>query len=212
MSETGLARYAPLAGLAFVVLTVAAFVIVGDTPDNDSTTVKVFNFWKDHKDEGFISSIVGAVAALALAWFAGSLRAHLARFEPAANRLANVSFGGGLIAATGILIALNLQFAIVDTVGDVPPVVTQTLFVLSDDFFMPIVGGLALMLIAAGIVGVRHAALPGWIAWSGIVVAIAGLVLPFPVVLLVLVWEAVVSVWLFTRQGEPVSPAAAPAT
>ena len=47
---------------------------------------------------------------------------------------------------------------------------------------------------------------------SGIVVAIAGLVLPFPVVLLVLVWEAVVSVWLFTRQGEPVSPAAAPAT
>jgi len=212
MSNSGLARYAPLAGLAFVVLTVAAFVIVGDTPDNDSTTLKVVTFWTDHKDEGFISSIVGALAGLSLAWFAGSLRSHLARFEPGANRLANVSFGGGLIAAAGILIALNLQFAIVDTVGDVPPVVTQTLFVLSDDFFMPIVGGLALMLVAAGIVGVRHAAFPAWLAWSGIVVAIAGLVLPFPVVLVILLWEAVVSVWLFTRQGEPVSPAAAPAT
>ena len=58
MSNSGLARYAPLAGLAFVVLTVAAFVIVGDTPDNDSTTLKVVTFWTDHKDEGFISSIV----------------------------------------------------------------------------------------------------------------------------------------------------------
>jgi hypothetical protein len=211
MSDSGLARYAPLAGLAFVVLTVAAFVIVGDTPDNDSTTLKVLTFWNDHKDEGFISSILGALAGLSLAWFAGSLRSHLARFEPASNRLANVSFGGGLIAASGILIALNLQFAIVDTVGDVPPVVTQTLFVLSDDFFMPIVGGLALMLIAAGIVGVRHGAFPGWLAWSGIIVAIAGLVLPFPVVLVILLWEAVVSVWLFIRSDDaaPVTPAPA---
>ena len=212
MSSSGLARYAPLAGLAFVVLTVVAFLIVGDTPDTDATTAKVVAFWHSNKDEGFISSIIGALAGLALAWFAGSLRAHLARFEPAANRLANVSFGGGLIAAAGILIALNLQFAVVDTVGDVPPVVTQTLFVLSDDFFMPIVGGLAVMLTAAGIVGLRHGAFPGWLAWAGIVLAIAGLVLPFPVVLVILLWAAFVSVWLFMRPDEAIPVAPAPVT
>jgi hypothetical protein len=211
MSDTGLARYAPLAGVLFAVLTVVAFLIVGDTPDTDASTAKVFAFWKDHDSEGMVSSIVGALAALALAWFAGSLRAHLATAERPPSRLSNVAFGGGLIAATGLFIALNLQFAIADTVGDVPPIVTQTMFVISDDFFFPIVGGLALMLIAAGLVGVRAGALPAWLAWSGIVLAVAGLVLPFPVVLLVLLWEAVAGIWLFLRPGVEPAPPATPA-
>jgi hypothetical protein len=204
MKDRGLARYAPLAGVAFFVLLIVAVIIGGETPDTDDSQRAVLDFWRDNDDAQIWSTLIGAWATLFFVWFAGSLRSALREREDRSSRLSALSFAGAIIAAGGLLASLSISFATADTVDDVPASVTQTLSVLQSDFFFPIAVGYALFLLAAGIVAVRTAALPVWLAWPAIVLGVLCVTpVGFFALLVGLVWLLVVSILLYRREAGP---------
>ena len=205
----GLERYAPLAGLLFVVLVVVAVIVGGETPDADDGLAKVVKYWADNKDQAIASAIIGAYSAVALLWFAGVWRATLAAAEGPPARLANTAFGGALIGTVGWAGLIAFTFIAADTSGDVAPQVTQTFSVLQADFFFPLSIGFSVFLLASGLAMVRGAMLPAWPGWVAIVLGVLAVTpVGFFAILGMLAWIAAISVMLFMR-GAPTMPGAA---
>jgi hypothetical protein len=204
MKSRGLERFAPLTGVVFVALIVLAIVIGGETPDNDDSQQAIVEFWRDNDDAQIWSNIIGAWATVFFLWFAASLRSALRRGEEGPARLSTQSFGGAVVAAVGLLSALSLNFAVADSVGDVPASVTQTLTVLSNGFFFPIAAGYAVFFLAVGVLSVRIRMLPVWLGWLTVLLGIVCLTpVGFFALLLGLVWIVLVSVLLYRREAGP---------
>jgi hypothetical protein len=209
VTSRGLERYAPLAGVVFFVLFVLLFILGGDEPDANDGTGKVVAYWTNHDGKEMTLSVLAAFAAIFLVWFASSLRSVLLRAEGGQGRLATVSFAGGVIAAVGITLFGGLAFTAADTAGEVPPAVTQTLSVMNADMFIPAVVGFFLFLFAAGLAILRTGALPAWLGWASIVIAILSITpAGFVGFLAAIVWVGLVGILLYL--AEAAAPLARP--
>ena len=199
------ARYAPLSGLVFAVLVVVAIIVGGfDSVSTDDSTQEVIDFWSDNDGRQIASAIIGALAMIPFLWFLGVLRSTLRLAEGGTGRLSATAYAGGIVIVGFSLVNSALQFAVADSVGDVPPVVTQSMSVLYNDFFLGFPVGFITLLIATALVLLRTRALPAWLGWFALVLGIAGFLGPigFFAFLVFLVWAAIVSVLLY-QQGEP---------
>jgi hypothetical protein len=204
MHSRGLERFAPLTGILFVALIVLAIIIGGETPDNDDSRQAIVDFWRDNDTAQIWSNILGAWATVFFLWFAATLRSALRRGEQGPARLSTLSFGGAVVAAVGLLSALSLNFAVADSVDDVPASVTQTLTVLSNGFFFPIAAGYAVFFLAVGVLSVRTRMLPAWLGWVTVLLGIVCLTpVGFFALLLGLVWIVAVSILLYRRDTGP---------
>jgi hypothetical protein len=202
------ARYAPLAGLLFVALVVASIIIGGETPETDDPTVKVVAEWARDDSEQIASAIISALAAIPFLWFLGSLRSTLRAGEGGTGRLSAIAYGAGIVVVAGAAIDASLQFAVADSVGEVPPNVTQTLSVLYSDFFLIFPVGFVPLFIASALVILRTRVLPVWLGWTALVLGILGLAGPvgFFAFLVGLLWIAAASIIMF-QQGNAAPPA-----
>ena len=68
------AKRAPLTGVVAVVLLIASFAIGSDTPDFDDSGQEVIDFYVDNEGAQFAASLLEALGALFLLFFAGTLR------------------------------------------------------------------------------------------------------------------------------------------
>ena len=209
------ARYAPLAGLVAVVLLVVSVIVTGfDSVDTNDSTAKVVKFWLDNDSQQIAGAILGAIATVFLLWFLGSLRSAFRAAEGGTGRLSSIAYAGGIVLVGFALVDSALQFAVAESAGDVPPVVTQTLSTLYSDFFFGFPVGIGTLLLASALVILRTGVLPAWVGWAALVLGIISLTpLGFFAFFVVFAWIAVVSVMLFQRESRPVAPApAAPTT
>jgi hypothetical protein len=208
MSSSRWERFAPLSGVVFFVLIVVTFALSNDTPDTDSSTADTVGYWSAHDSRLIASAIVGTFAVIFLIWFGASLRSALMRAEGGQGRLSTLAFAGVLIIGISGGIANSLQFTVADTVGDVPAASTQTLSVLSSDFFLPFLAGIVVLMFASAICTLRFGALPKWLGWVALVIGIVS-VTPagFIGFLASFIWLLVVSIVLFLREGQAVTPA-----
>ena len=208
MQRKGIARFAPLTGVLFLVLAVVSFVLGGDPPDSEKAPPEVVEYWDDGKQ--IASAIIATYAALALVWFAGSVRDAIARVEPGASRLASISFGGAVICAAGLCVNNAIQFATAETAGEISPEGTQALSALFENFYFPMAAGMALFLVAAGIAAVRHGAFDKRLGWIAIVIGVLA-VTPagFAGFIGSLVWIGIAGVVLY-RKTDPVGSGAEP--
>ena len=137
------ARYAPLSGLLFVALLVASMIVSGfDSVDSNDSVVKVVKFWTDNDTEQSAAALIGAVATVPFLWFLGSLRSAFREAEGGTGRLSSIVFAGGIVLAGFALADGALQFAIAESVGDIPPAGTQTLSALYNNFFFGFPAGM----------------------------------------------------------------------
>lgn len=166
-------RRALLTGAVFAVLLVASFVVSGETPGADDSVEEVVSFYSDNESEVVISAIVSGLSAVFLLFFVGSLGSLLRSAEGPTDALSAVARAGGVVAAVGVLIFAGLLFTLGDAADTLAPEATQTLNALNADFFFPLAGGLATLLFATGLVAVRTRALPVWLGWSALVIAVA---------------------------------------
>jgi hypothetical protein len=209
METRGLARFAPLTGVAFVVLLIPVFFLGGEPPDADEKLPKVLDFWKSNDSELIIGALLAGIAAVFLLWFSGVLRSELRTAEGGTGRVSTTAYAGGIVLATWIAFSASIQFAAADTAGDVAPAVTQTLSVLNTDAFFGFAVGTATILFAAGGLFIRTGFLPGWLGWISVLLGIAALTpAGFVAFIGLMIWIVAVSIVLFRRTPAAPTPAA----
>jgi hypothetical protein len=210
-----LERLAPLTGLAVVVLTVVAFILIGeDAPDFIDDPQAVADYYAGDTGKLIAGYYLISLAGAFLVWFAGSIRRALRIAEGGDGRLAAISFGGGVLSATMLIAGAMANLAGVfraDEDGAIDPTVAASLNDLSGLFLgIGSAIGAAVMIGAAAVVSLRtSAALPTWLAWLSVPLALL-LASPFGFIGLLpyLLWILIVSILLYRGQpGEPRAPA-----
>lgn len=170
--STGMSRWAPLTGVGFFVLAVAAFAVAGETPDTDDSVREIVRFYADNDDSVMLGAVLATIAASFFVFFAGVLRRVLRDAEGPGGILSAVAFGGAIIFAGGIGLDSTISFALADTADKLQPVGIQALNALYSSDFLAFILGLQIFLLAVGISVVRHGALPKWIGWIAIVLGV----------------------------------------
>lgn len=207
------ARWAPLTGIVYVVLLVVGGLIAGQE-DFLATPEEIVAFFTDDPGTLLWGTYLSMLGIPFFLWFVGSLRSHLRESEGSPGRLSATAFGGGVVAAGALLISLTAQITgagRADEEGRIGLEMATTLYDLSGFLFgVATALGMAVLLGGTAIVALRHGALPAWLAWVTVVLAI-GLVVPviaWAFNIVALAWVIVVSLWLFTRQSGRVEPRA----
>src|SRR5262245_8491115 len=208
-------RWAPVAGIAFVVLMVVGSMLVGNVPNPDASRAEVADYLADTDRQ--MNNIVGAylwvIGAIAFLWFLIRLRNDLRRAEGGTGALSNLAFGAGVAFAAvwTVAAATFASVAYAVTLRDAPltdsdlvrvlPPLGRLELLFGGGFF-----GLVVLLATAAVI-LRTAGLPRWLGWLGIVAAIA---LLFDVLYLTIFpfwgWVLIASVvMLVRRQGTATS-------
>jgi hypothetical protein len=106
-------RWAPISGIAFVVLMVVGSMLVGDTPRPDASEQEIAEYLADsHRHH---RNIIGAylwVGAIPFLWFLTRLRNDLRRAEGGTGALSNLAHGAG-VAFTAVWMVSAATFAAV---------------------------------------------------------------------------------------------------
>jgi hypothetical protein len=198
-----LRRWLALCGVVAPILIVVAFTAVGgDTPDDKASAAKVVSFYRDHKNASMIAALMIAIAAVLMVLFAARLREVLRGDELGSDVLPVAAFAGFVILASGLLFLAAVHFALVQAADRRFASPAQTLNVLDNNNFFVLVGGVALIMLAAGIATVRRPVLPRWLGWAAIVIGVLSLAGPagFVGAILAVVWIFVVAILILVRR------------
>jgi hypothetical protein len=220
MSDSRWERWAPIAGIAFVVLFVAGVSLsVGNIPSADDSAQKIANFYNDKGNRAQV--IIGAyllwLAGVFFIWFLASLRTRLLAVEGAPGRLTSIVFGSGLVFVAMLMVAAACFASIAGdiTFGDEKFVsVDGARFIPELGYPILLIGGAfaaIAMIDMASILIVRTGVLPRWIGWFGFFAAVALLfAVIFIPILALLLWVLFVSVAML-RRASSMDRAQAPA-
>jgi len=201
-------RVAPLSGLLAVVLTVVGFLVLGDTPDVDATGREVGSFYDAHQGRTWLCLYLLVLAGALFVFFAAYL-ARVVRSRPSSGDwLRRVVMAGGVLIAAGFWTGAAINLALVDLAdkSSARDATLQALNALSEDFFIPFVGGMGLLLLGAGLATVRAAStiLPLWLGWAAVALGVLVFIpwIGFFAFMLSGLWTIVVSVLLARRPHE----------
>jgi len=206
-----LSRWAPLSGIAFVVLLIVGLVLIADIPDADAPDQEIADYLADSSVH--VRNIIGlylwTLAGVSFLWFVAHLRGVLRQAEGEAGTLSGLAFGAGVVFAA-LLMASAAAIAAVagaielgnatepapDFVRMMPQLGYATL--LFGGAFAAIV-----LIVSTSIVALQTGALPRWLIWLGFAAALV-LLLAFaflPMIALP-IWVLAVAVVLLRRPAE----------
>jgi hypothetical protein len=200
-------RVEPLAGIVFVVLAVISLATASGE-EFLAEPEEVADYFLDHSGRIMVAEILGGFAIFAFFWFVGAVRNRLRVPQTPEGGLPALAFGGGIAAATLVLVANAVTMAgafRADEDGRIDPSVAAAL----NDISSLIVGiaapvALAVFVAATGIVSITTGVLPKWLGWASLLIAL-GFLIPYISFIFWLpfgVWVLVVSVLLYRQPGE----------
>jgi hypothetical protein len=204
MSDSRWERWAPIGGIAFVVLFfVGVNLCTSNLPQADDSVTKIANFYNDKGNRAQV--IIGAyllwLAGLFFIWFLAGLRTRLLAVEGAPGRLTSIVFGGGLVFVAMLMVAAACFASIAGdiTFGNEKFVsVDGARFIPELGYPILLIGGAfaaIAMIDMASVLIVRTGMFPKWIGWFGFFAAIALLfAVIFIPMLALLLWVLFVSV------------------
>jgi hypothetical protein len=216
-ASSWLERWAPVAGIVFVVLMVVGSMLIDDVPAPDAPTREITGYLADSANH--TRNIVGAylwvIGSLTFLWFLVRLRNDIRRAEGGTSPLSTLAFGAGVAFAAvwtvsaaafaALPYAIALRHApITDTdLVRVLPAMGRLLLLHGGGF----AGLLVLLASSAAILKTR--VYPRWLGWLGLVAAI---VLLFDVIYLTIfpfwTWVLIASIVMLTRRQESTTTAA----
>jgi hypothetical protein len=219
------ARYAAMTGICFVVLVVIGFVVQPKPPSSDAPPSEVLRYITDHHDALHVVQLIFGGAMFMFLWFIATLRSSLGAAEGAQGRLATTAYGGGLVAAAGLIVSLALAATAALHPATNGADVTRALTDASAMVLAVSAPAAVVFFVANGLSILRTGFLPAWLGWLGFATALfnalglgnvftdhgafaADGVLGFLIgFLLFLIWVLAASITLTRKLGE-----AAPAT
>jgi hypothetical protein len=172
MSDPRWERLAAATGIVFVFLTLLA-LIIGAGPGADEDIVPYF---VENRQRELAQTFLAGLASIFFLWFLGSIRSYLGAAEGGTGRLSAVAFAGGIVTIVILLFSLTVNTALADGMAqNADPGTSRAFYALviqaSDLTFFPVVAFTG----ASALVILRTKALPAWLGWLGIVVAVLSL-------------------------------------
>lgn len=211
---TKASRYLPLFGLVAIGFVVAAFVVIGETPDTKDSAAKVAAFYRENDSDVSAAGVLLMAAAAAFLVWAIQMRGLL--YSAEGGSAARTTFGlvGSVFFGAGMTVFAGLNFALGDVPERMTPSAIQTLNVLSEDMFPMMAVGVLLVLFGYGLAILATHALPAWLGWlavaGGVAVFTPAWFAPFIVLGLVIAVSSVLMVAHHSEATVGVPPAAAP--
>jgi hypothetical protein len=196
-----LSKWGPLAGVISALLIVASFATGGGTPNDNASGQQVIQWYTTHHTRETLSDFLTGLALFFLVAFAAGLPRHVRRGE---RWIANAAFGGAVAAAVGLTVLVGFDLVLATDSKNLTPASAQTLNLLQNDFFLPVVLGVALFGILGGLAVVAGRILPKWMGWVLFAAGVVALVPPasFFALLATMLWVLVAGIWM-TKQGPP---------
>ena len=200
--STWLSKWAPASGTLAGVLVAIAFFASPKSPGDDATGTQVIAWYQSHHTSDFVFDLIGGIAVLFLVLFAVALARQVRTGDRwlAHGALAAAAFGG-----VGILTSAGFDTVLAQDHNHLTISSAQTLGLLENDFFLPILVGFALFGILTGLAVVVGRILPKWMGWVMFAFGILSLAGPigFFGVLATVLWMLVAGIWM-VKQGPPV--------
>jgi hypothetical protein len=183
---------------------------VTDVPNPDASAQEINGYLTDSANHtrNIIGAYMWVVGALAFLWFLTRLRSVLRAAEGGTGALSNLTFGAGVVyaavwtvsAVTFAAVAYAVEFGATVTDPDLVRVLPQLAWLL-----LLLGGGFAglFLVLTASVLIFRTRVFPRWLAWLGIVVAVA-LVFDVLYVNIVpyLIWVLAAAIVLLMRREE----------
>jgi hypothetical protein len=204
----GLARWAALGGVAYVVLFIVGNILLfSGQPDSDASPSEVSKYYMDsgHRDKIDIGWILAGLGVFFFLWFLSRLRQTVRRHEGGDGFLTGLTAIGGVVYAALAFAALAVNMAIRTMSDDTyQDTVYPGLIHAANDagYVLHATGGAgaSAMIIAASLAAMRAVVVPAWAGWLGVVAGILALasIAFFPQLVLAL-WILIASVLMFVR-------------
>jgi hypothetical protein len=201
-TTSGLDRHAPLSGVLAVICWIVATALL-DAVESKDTAAEMLAAFEDQEGRILFGGILFLIGTALFIWFLGSLRLRLIAAEGANGRLTPVAFAGGIATATCLALLPGPVMAGAISHEDLDASAAAALGAVGDTFFFGAEYLLTVLLVASALVALRYGALPRWLAWVQLLLALvllsgvigwAGLIFVFPV------WVVVVSFLLWRDQ------------
>jgi hypothetical protein len=204
-------RWAPISGIAFVVLMVVGSMLVGDVPAPDASGQEIATYLADSgaHTRNIIGAYLWVIGALAFLWFLVRLRNDIRAAEGGAGSLSTLAFGAGVafvaIWAVSAAAYAALPYAIELRAAPITDPELVRLLLATGRLSLLLGGGFSgiLVILAAVVAIFRTRVFPRWLAWVGIV---ASIVLLFDVVYVTIfpfwTWVLVASIVMLMRREE----------
>lgn len=173
-------QLAPLTGIAVLVLGLAGLIVLegpADRPELDAPRAVILAYFGD-RDTVIFGSFLLMLAAVFFLWFVGVLRAVLRRAEGDVGRLSAIAYGGGVAAAAFMLAVPASNVAGALFAEQLSPEGAQTFYLFGDAFLYPAAMAAAVLVAATALVAIRTGALPRWLAWLSLALALWLLIPP----------------------------------
>jgi hypothetical protein len=209
-----MSRWAPLGGLAFVAMWVGAFAVllVHEPPMTDAD---VISHYTDAGTQGRVqmAAFLIVLAGLCFLWFLTGLGERLARAEGRVGPHTALAFGAGLVSSALWIVAGVFWMGVGYTAQETPEftVDPDTARLVAEMAYLIWVFGTVvalLLVVATSLLGVRTGVVPRWLAWVGLLIAVAMLLTALFVGFFVfLVWVLITSISLLTRRAQAAEPA-----
>jgi hypothetical protein len=202
-------------GIVGVVLFIVSTFVVesSDTPDDEAPATEIAAYYEGELGILVIGLLIAGLGGIALVWFLDGLRGHISIASEQLGRLAFFfGFGAVLFLMASALPDVAAAFATDELDRSLDPGAAEALFTLGDGFFF----GAEILLVGfflfAGLAGVWARALPAWLGWVSLVLAVVALIPPVGWAVVVFgfpLWIILVSVLLWRWSGaEEVQPTA----
>jgi hypothetical protein len=199
--STWLSKWAPASGVLAAALVAIAFFAGPNSPGDNATGAQVIAWYQSHHTSDFVFDIIGGLAVLFLVLFAVALPRQVRTGDRwvAYGALAAAVFGG-----VGFLTSVGFDAVLAQDHNHLTIASAQTLSLLQNDFFLPILIGFALFGILTGLAVVVGRILPKWMGWVAFAFGLGCLAGPigFFALLATMVWILVAGIWM-VKQGPP---------
>ena len=201
--STWLSKWAPASGVLAGVLVAISIFTTPSTPGDNATGAQVIAWYNSHHGSDFGKDLIGALAVLFFVLFAVAL----ARQVRTGDRwLAHGALAGAVFGGVGLLTSNGFDSVLAQDHNRLTISSAQTLNLLANDFFLPILIGFALFGILTGLAVVVGRILPKWMGWVLFAFGLACLAGPIGwfAMLATMLWVLVAGIWL-VKQGPPVA-------
>ena len=181
MSNRRWEQFGAAAGIVFVVAQVAANNLMeqpgGSEPPFLAEAPEIMAFFMRLDNRLFgLGDYFMTLAVIPFVWWLSVLWARLRRVEGSPGWLSMATLGFGLVSASQLVSGGGWTLAMGRIEDGLNPELARTLFDMGNLNFANIWVSFAGMLTAASILSIRTEALPKWLGWAGLVVAL-GLVI-----------------------------------